>query len=540
MSAVVISLALCFLLFVYTPLSLYLPNVDEFSYDVYDLMHMLLPVFLLSLAALLVLWALVFLIGRKKKAVTDVFAGVLFALFLGFYLQSTFLSSSLPVITGDEINWNRYGVQRILSILLWAAVIAGTVFLLRRKGGKKIAAVTSGLVTLVLILSLALTAFTSDSLREKPDYVTTFNGINTLSEDKNLVIFLADAVSAGKYRELLETHPEYPDALEDFTFYPNTLGAYPYTSRSVPFMITGTWYEKDGSFYSYCNAAYSDFPLLHALKNAGSRINLYEEDLLLTEENMLLFDNTAETDGSDFMYPAGFYKVQAKLIGFRVLPFDLKRYCVQTPAKIANSTQRYNLSTVRYTGNNLNFYNTVCTAPFTSCEEPVFSFIHITGAHTPYTLGADVEPSGSADYTSSVEASFAIFFRYLEALKAAGLYDNSAILLVADHGTNEFLDPATADPTGRQNPILFVKGIGEKHAYEVSDAPISFADLQDAYFALFDGKTGQDVFPVSEGSDRERRYLSYNLYDFTLHEYLQKGDASDPDTLVPSGVIFSE
>ena len=540
MLAVILSFSLSFLAAIYAPVSLYLLNVDEFSYDVYDLLKMMLPVFGGMLALLLVFSGFVVLIGKKWKKLPSVWAGILFVGFLTAYIQGTFLAGHLPVLTGDEIDWGRYPVQRLASILLWITVISLTLFVFKKRNGKKIIAAVSGLITLMLIFSLMLTGLTTDGFRAKTDYITTFNGISELSGDKNLVVFLADAVAASKYEELLEKHPEYREGLEDFTYYGNTLGGYPYTTRSIPLIITGRWYENNGSFYSFCNEAYRDFPLLHVLQEGGYRINLYEEEILLTEENMHLFSNTAKTDGSSFMYPAGFYKAQAKLAGFRYLPFDLKPLCVITPAKIANSSQRYNKTSIQYSGNNSYFYQNICHTPITLCEKPVFSFIHIAGAHTPFIYDRYVEESRDADYTTSVEASFTIMLRYLDLLRRAGVYDNTAVVLLADHGTNERMDPASADPTGRQNPILFVKGIGEHHPYRESDAPVSFDDLQNAYLALLDGKTEKNVFSIGEDALRQRRYLSYNLYDYTLTEYLQQGEASDPDTLKPTGVVYRE
>ena len=540
MSAVVLSAGLSFLVALYAPVSLYLLNVDEFAYDVYDLLKMMAPVFAVLLAGLLLLSAIAAWIGKKHPKVFSAWIGALFVVFLTTYVQGTFLAGKLPAITGDEINWQAFSGQRIASILLWIGAIALTVLIFKKANGRKITAAVGALVTLMLVVSLVLTGMTSDGMRAKTDYITTFNGINELSREKNLIIFLADAVSGEKYEELKDSHPEYQEGLTDFTYYGNTLGGYPYTTRSIPLVITGHWYENNGSFYNFCNEAYSDFPLLHALQAEGYRINLYEDEVLLTEENMHLFYNTAKTDGSSFMYPAGFYLAQAKLVGYRYLPFDLKPWCVITPAKIANSSQRFNKTSVQYYSDNRNFYQNICNTPFTACEEPVFSFIHITGAHTPFRLDRYVEESEEADYTSSVEASFTILLRYLDVLREAGFYDNSAIVLLADHGTNNSPEIDTADPTGRQNPILFIKGIGEEHGYEESDAPISFDDLQDAYLALLDGKGGKDVFPIEEDAVRQRRYLSYTLYDYTLTEYSQEGDAADADTLTPTGRVFRE
>ena len=54
--AVLLSSAACFLLFLYAPIEEYITNIAEFSYDLYDLLKMMLPVFLIGLAVLILLF----------------------------------------------------------------------------------------------------------------------------------------------------------------------------------------------------------------------------------------------------------------------------------------------------------------------------------------------------------------------------------------------------------------------------------------------------------------------------------------------------
>ncbi|MFQ8901895.1 MAG: hypothetical protein ACLR7D_08430 [Lachnospira eligens] len=58
-------------------------------------------------------------------------------------------------------------------------------------------------------------------------------------------------------------------------------------------------------------------------------------------------------------------------------------------------------------------------------------------------------------------------------------------IVMADHGYG-----LSYGPRNRQHPVLFVKGKNESHDYTVSEAPISYDDLQEAFSRLLDGSNG--------------------------------------------------
>ena len=89
----------------------------------------------------------------------------------------------------------------------------------------------------------------------------------------------------------------------------------------------------------------------------------------------------------------------------------------------------------------------------------------------------------------------------------------------------------------RQCPLLMIKGIGESHdTMQISQAPISFEDLQDAYVRLLNGVKSDAVFDWKEGDTRERRFLRYSFLDDNhMQEYMQTGYAFDRDTMVLTG-----
>jgi arylsulfatase A-like enzyme len=162
-----------------------------------------------------------------------------------------------------------------------------------------------------------------------------------------------------------------------------------------------------------------------------------------------------------------------------------------------------------------------------------FHFYHIQGAHYPRTVTEDVKESTTlVDYPTMVRASINMIDKYLARIKESGAYDNSAIIIMADHG----YDDGSED--GRQNPILFVKGFNEKHKMLVSDAPVSYEDLQDLYKNLLDGKKSTELFQNMD-PNRVRNYILY-VYNAENHmeECTQQGNAQDKTTIKKTGKVF--
>lgn len=126
---------------------------------------------------------------------------------------------------------------------------------------------------------------------------------------------------------------------------------------------------------------------------------------------------------------------------------------------------------------------------------------------------------------------------YLQKLKDAGVYDNSTIIVMADHGYGYY---RTTPFLGRANPLFAVKGKGEHHEMEINEAPVSFEDLQEAYPKLMDGAAGGEIFDHHAGEDRPRRVVIYHYGEEEhMEEYYQMGTAGDCDTMVPTGIEYN-
>ena len=76
---------------------------------------------------------------------------------------------------------------------------------------------------------------------------------------------------------------------------------------------------------------------------------------------------------------------------------------------------------------------------------------------------------------------------------------------------------------------------------QVSQAPVSYEDLPQAYERLMDGEQSDAIFDWKEGDGRNRRFLYYSFgNEYYMVEYLQTGHAQDMSTMVPTGKVFDK
>ena len=198
---------------------------------------------------------------------------------------------------------------------------------------------------------------------------------------------------------------------------------------------------------------------------------------------------------------------------FKYMPYGLK----EPFRKTANSMANISLGNNFMFDNDI-FYENLKAEDIKLSDENNFKFIHIDGAHTPFVFNADVEsiPEEEGTYEQSIKACMTIVKTYLSKLKEAGVYDNTVIIVMADHGFN-------GDETeGRQNPLFLVKGINERHEMKINDKPISYEDLLPAYNNLLEGKSGDESFNfVDENRDRKYLFHKYgeesNIIEYRLN-----------------------
>lgn len=533
-SGSIITLALCFMLFLYAPLELFFSNRDEFWFDVYILLPVLIITFLAFTITSIGILRFLYIVHIKLYQAGLV---IYFIAFICSYIQGVFLVSNLPPLDGTAVDWNQYMPEQVISLFLWIAVTVIVLILIKFMHMEKFYKVVNwvgGCISFMLLTALISVCVTNEGYIRKMNLLVTNENQYEMSEDTNFIILLLDAWDSRAVTTLLEAEPEYKDIFSDFTYYPNTVGGYTFTRNSIPFIFSGDWYENDEPFEEYNMRVYKDSSLFSELEKRSYKMGVYETEIPLFDESVRRFDNI-RNGVRKIKSIASFAKLEVKLTGFKYAPFSLKRYCLFDVNQFNELRVSDEYSTFK--SSNLIFYDEIQNKDITYTNNKCFKFIHLEGAHVPFQYDKDLNIVENGTYEGNVEACMTIAKAYLEKLKECGIYDNSVIIVMSDHGYDGLgLDHTLA----RHNPAFLVKGIDEKHDMYTSMAPISYEDLQEAYVRLLDGKNSTEIFDWKEGDQRERRYLFYYyLKEDHMVEYMINGDAGDESSLVPTGREFN-
>lgn len=138
-------------------------------------------------------------------------------------------------------------------------------------------------------------------------------------------------------------------------------------------------------------------------------------------------------------------------------------------------------------------------------KKKAFHFCHFLGNHF------NLNEFGYSDNINTsmrqrTKGSLAILFNYIDQMKQLGVYDNSTIILMADHG-------APGEQVNSQfNPTFLIKPKGYSGKFTISEAPISYEDLVPTILSLIgedSSRYGRTIFEIGEDEQRKREIWGY-------------------------------
>ncbi len=521
-AGIFISLCLSYVLLFYEPINIYANNIDDFWFDIYRFFPIVLSQFLIVFIILSIIFIVIRLINKK---VYSFFVVVTLIGTICTYIQGNYMVSSLPAVTGTWIDFDEFKTEKMLSIILWVVVTAVIVFLLWKYKFKGIETVAkySSIVIILMVSSSYISIFTEPGFFDKKNYIiATYDNFSTMSSNKNFVIFVVDSIDSEDFNERLELTKEKEAIFKDFTYFPDTLGGYPFTRNSIPLILSGKWYENEKPYKDYLTETLDSSVLFGNLENDGYELNLYESDLnQYNGTNFKRYKNLTQGAPVDLLK---LYENEARLILYKYLPYQLKWRAQAQKTYIRGTVKNDDDNYVEF--ENSTPYQKIKNEDIEVVDQNNFKFIHIQGGHVPFIYDKDVNIIEKGSYSSGIDATITIIKTYLEKLKENNLFDNTTIVIMSDHGYGY-------GALNRGNPLLFIKGFNEHHDYTVSDKKVSYINLVDAFNMLLEGKKSTDLFDVD---NTERRYLYYALKTpEVIKEYKFTGNAWNHDGFTPTG-----
>lgn len=528
-SALVLSFAACFMLFIYEPITMYSTNIDDIWFDLEMMTLPMLLMFLIFFADTFLILAAVYFINRRfseKLTVYSISLTVVFAVFVSTYIQGNFLANSLPALDGSDIDWNSYTAHNVITLAIWVALAGIGVFCSLKMDFRlrtKFFTTIGTLITIMLFVSMITSIISHGAWNRKNGLMVTNKNFNSISSSKNFCIFLIDGTEAEAFGKLVDESDEYKKDFEDFTFFPDTLGAYPCTRDTIPLILSGHLNRNEKSFDKFSTESMNDSPFLDNLTERGYDINLYDADLIWygNNKNYHIANSNDSTNVRNIKFTY-YVSEQMKYIGYKYLPYFMK--------SISHiETMSFNSVTDKFIWNNEEIYDRICNNPrLESSEKPMFQFIHTEGTHIPFNLDRNMNriDSSEGSYDEKIRACITMLNAYIERLKQNGVYDNSVIIVMADHGNTSL--NSSDDMFRRANPMFMVKGANEKHPYRVSDTPISYLELMQLYDELLDGKPADELLKTLD-PNRPRTFMWYRNFGYENYmvEHITTSKASD-------------
>lgn len=520
------SLCLSFMLLFYEPLNMFSSNIEDFWFDIYSFF----PVVLAQTLIAFVILSLFFIVIKKLNK--KLYSFLIVCFFIGLvctYIQGNFLAGSLPAIDGNWVDFDLFKTEKMISIILWVVVSAVILFSVYKFKYVKVekASFYLSLAIIAMLLTSMVPFLTKEGFFDsKKSLVTTIDGINDMSSDKNVIIFLLDATDSYRFNKEIEKLKKTKDIFRDFTYFPDTVGGYPFTQYSIPLIFSGEWYENKEAFPKYLTKAYDNSLVFKKLEDEGYTMSIYDSATFdsYTGNNYDRFTNIKPNLTFNYL---GLFKQEAKLIMYKYLPYQLKWRAEIDTLDLGLAR---GLTSEIFKKNNVINYNRIRDEEFNIVDYKNFQFIHLEGAHNPQRYDINLNTVENGEYEGNLDACITILETYLNKLRDNEVYDNSAIVVMADHGWSK-------GDRGRSNPILYFKGFNEHHSYEVSDKKVSYENLVDAFIQIIDGDSADKLF---EGIDNsKRRYMFYDFgHEDKLKEHIQTGVAWDESTLKSTGKVY--
>ena len=526
-------LAAAFTIGVFSLLELYVINYSEFWFGIKEIIIVSLITFMLIFIALFVLFFII------KKA--ELLSIIIFSFTISFYIQGNYANADFGILNGVEIEWSKYQIYNTVSIFVWILPIICCLFFFLIKKEKPLFSaikiisrcmILMEMLSLCIVLSTNSTDMISRKEEQKGGYITDQHLLE-LAPEKNLIVLCLDSFDSSEYMSLIEADSQYK--LEDFTYYRDTAGLYPTTVGAIPYILTGQLYYNQMPRNEYLENAYKDCELYTELRKNDYSIDIYTQDVLLSNSIKNEIDNVEKTSVKVNNY-LKFGLKYLKLVGFRYAPNQIKNYFWFYPGEFENYRVATNGNYSVFSSDMQQFYHRLLNEKciVNSKMKNAFKFYHLYGMHVPYSFDENLQTRENATAQDAAKGNMLLVKEFIKQLQELGIYDNSTIVILADHGSSSY--------QMQMNPILLIKEEQEKKEFTISEAPISYEYLMPTllYYVTKEKNRDDTIYHIADNEERSRKFFWYTWTDSddfsadylpTISEYIVRGKAFEEASL---------
>ena len=448
------------------PLEIFYSNYNEWEFNSFDFMG----VFTLITFAGLIIIPLI--IASIPTLVSFVYSAGIFAFGVGSYIQYMFINGDLVDNEGNFVLDLNMGARYYISIAVFLIVIVvvATLTVIYKQKAVKAYGYGAAFITLIMMAATITICVGLLGLEDKKKDILNIDATDEyeFAYEDNTIVLVLDTFGRSVLDEQLAADPDAVDFLHDFTFYKNHDSVYCPTFPSLYHLMTEYEYTKENDENYEYDAFASDSAkkFFDELHEAGYYAGIYSIDVHPKDSMVGKIDNVGPCKVS-----VNKTEVRKKLFDlsmYRYLPYNLKAaYQVYNPK---DGTVSYD--TISPTLYNDAFYSRMKEWGMHINEkyEKKLTLSHLFGIHAPVANNENCEKVeyNSVSRVQRTAGVLKLVSEYLDGLKELGIYDNSTIIVMADHGE-----------LGATDSIFFIKEPYEEHdALAVDDTEVTHHDFQ--------------------------------------------------------------
>ena len=503
---------LFFTVYLFLPSETYFYNAMEIKYTYLDFA----PYFLFKTAAFSLFSA--FLLCQFKEKPRRFISDIMVGLIACIYVQYLFMNKSLPKVDG-KAQWDSMHKQMVLNGVIWLTIMALPFtldFFLSRSEKLREKHIPNKIRLAVPVFVGGIQLITLVTLMiSNPSAIAEYNMVLLSGKDqfcvspnKNIITIILDMADQNEYEEYYAKSPEEFAFLKDFTCYNNTAMMYDSTNLSIPSMLSAARIYPETHLPEWYDDICHDEPaqtFYRRLHDNNYQVKVFGDFMFDYSGFQGSFDNVVRVRRNDIVINRNeLFTSVSTMSAYRFLPLFLKPLA-EPSDDFGNDSVDIPLSSII---DNIEFLDQLKLKKYDS-DKNAFIVQHLEGNH-----------DGLSDRQQSIRNCLAILDKYLSQLKELGVYDDSLIIVTADHGYHTAAD---------NMPIWYMKKPESTHdSMQFCDSPISLTDFAATCLDEAGLYTKDDEAllgrPVSQiGEEEERTRLVFQRPNFT-----HKGDVPAP------------
>ena len=369
---------------------------------------------------------------------------------------------------------------------------------------------------IIAIETITLIVLGISSINSSPKAEFTLKGgeeFQLSSNKNNILVIVADGFDGSDFLPVLKEEPDFEQYLDGFTFYENTCGTSLLSEESGITLLTGNQLEVGLTFNENIDQAYLKSDLYNILEDNNYRTYLYLQfEKMVSPLIANQIANFSETKAEINNFSTAFKNIY-KMVFFRYVPHIYKKLFWYTSMDFSSLKPYEEIEGSLYY--NYDVYNLIESQGVLAQETDynIYQFYWIQGPHEPantdrycqkieHVIKMEDEEYSDSQFEQTIGV-VRMYTKLIDALKEAGVYDNTTVIFTADHGWDI-----------RPNPCLLIKPYNSHGKLNISNAPVSMiTDYLPTLKYFITGKKDQNttIYDLKEKIDRERLIYVYDI-----------------------------